>query len=75
MEQARRSPIIAAVSTRLARLRALPALTPEGVAGVVADAAATGRRHVVIPARVTLLHLIRELPSRLNDLLLIGIDR
>ena len=74
MEQARRSPTIAAVSARLARLRALPTLTPEGVAFAMVEAAVAGRRHVVIPSRVTLLHLIRELPSRLNDLLLSGID-
>ena len=74
MEQARRSPTIAAVSARLARLRALPTLTPEGVALAMVEAAVAGRRHVVIPSRVTLLHLIRELPSRLNDLLLSGID-
>jgi short-subunit dehydrogenase len=74
MEQARRSPTIAAVSARLARVRALPTLTPGQVAKAVADAAAGGRRHMVIPSRVTPFHLIRELPSRLNDALLIGID-
>ena len=74
MEHARRSPTIAAVSARLARLRALPTLTPEGAAFAMVEAAVAGRRHVVLPTRVTLLHLIRELPSRLNDLLLNGID-
>jgi short-subunit dehydrogenase len=74
MEQARRSPTIAAVSARLARVRALPTLTPEQVARDVTDAAVAGRRHLVTPRRVTAMHLIRELPSRLNDALLIGIE-
>ena len=74
MEQARRSPTIAGVSARLNRVRALPTLTPEQVATQIADAAAAGARHLVTPRRVTPVHLIRELPSRLNDGLLIGID-
>ncbi|HEV7864527.1 MAG TPA: SDR family NAD(P)-dependent oxidoreductase [Acidimicrobiia bacterium] len=74
MEQARRSPTIAAVSARLNRVRALPTLTPEQVAAQIADAAAAGARHLVTPTRVTPVHLIRELPSRLNDGLLAGID-
>ena len=74
MEQARRSPTIAAVSARLNRVKALPTLTPQQVAARIADAAATGARHLVTPKRVTPVHLIRELPSRLNDGLLAGID-
>jgi short-subunit dehydrogenase len=74
MEQARRSPTIAAVSARLSRVKALPALTPEHVARKIADATAQGARHLVIPRRVTPVHLMRELPSRLNDGLLVGID-
>jgi len=74
MEQARRSPTIAAVSARLNRVRALPTLTPQQVAAQIADAAVAGARHLVTPRRVTPLHLIRELPSRLNDGLLAGID-
>lgn len=73
MEQARRSPTIAAVSARLARVRALPVLTPQRVARDIADAAACGVPHMVRPRRVVAVHLIRELPSRLNDALLIGI--
>jgi hypothetical protein len=73
MEQARRSPTIAAVSARLNRVRALPMLTPEQVAAQIAAAAAAGARHLVTPKRVTPVHLIRELPSRLNDGLLAGI--
>jgi short-subunit dehydrogenase len=74
MEQARRSPTIAAVSARLNRVRALPTLTPDQVAAQIADAAAAGARHLVTPKRVTPVHLIRELPSRLNDGLLAGLD-
>jgi len=73
MEHARRSPTIAAVSARLARVRALPVLTPEQVARDIADAAVRGVRHLVRPRRVAGAHLVRELPSRLNDALLIGI--
>lgn len=74
MEQARRSPTIAAVSARLAKVRALPTLTPPQVAAQIADAAVAGARHLVTPKRVTPVHLIRELPSRLNDGLLAGIE-
>ena len=74
MEQARRSTTIEAVSRRLARTRALPDITRELVARKVADAAVAGRRDQVVPARVRGFHLIRELPSRMNDALLIGID-
>lgn len=74
MEQARRSPTVAAVSRRLARLRALPTLTPEFVAHRLVDAVIEGRPHVVVPGRITGLHLIREMPSRMNDALLVGID-
>ena len=73
MEQARRSPTIAAVSRRLARTRALPAISRELVARKVVDATLAGRRDQVIPGRVRPFHQIRELPSRLNDALLIGL--
>jgi short-subunit dehydrogenase len=74
MEAARTSPTIAAVSRRLARVHALPPLTTGAVAVAVVDAAATGRRHCVVPRRVLGMHLIRELPSRLNDAVLYRID-
>lgn len=73
MEKARQSPTVAAVSRRLARTHALPKLTPELVARKVVDAVAAGRSHVVVPARLGGLHLLRELPSRMNDALLAGI--
>jgi short-subunit dehydrogenase len=74
MEQARQSPTIEAVSRRLARTRALPDITPEDVARGIVAATAAGRRDVVLPRRVAVMHKIRELPSRMNDLLLLGID-
>jgi len=74
MERARRSPTIAAVSDRLAVINFLPSLTREQVAGKIADGVAQGRRSVIVPARVAGLHAIREFPSRMNDLMLLGID-
>jgi short-subunit dehydrogenase len=74
MERARESPTIAAVSRRLARTRSMPTLTRETVAAKIVDAAVSGRRVEVVPRRVRPLHTIRELPSRMNDLLLIGLD-
>jgi short-subunit dehydrogenase len=74
MERARQSPTIAAVSERLNKVRALPLLTPSQVAREIADATEAGVRHRIAPKRVTPVHLIRELPSRLNDGLLIGIE-
>jgi short-subunit dehydrogenase len=74
MEQARQSPTIAAVSRRLARLHALPSITAETVARKIADGVEAGKRHVVVPARAAPFHLLRELPSRMNDLLLRGIE-
>jgi uncharacterized protein len=74
MEQARRSPTIAAVSRRLGVIKALPAITAELVASRIADGVADGRRSVVVPGRVAGLHAIREFPSRLNDIMLLGID-
>ena len=74
MEDARRSPTIAAVSARLDRVRAMPLQTPEAVAARIVDAVARGARTLVLPARVAAFHGLRELPSRVNDLLLRGID-
>jgi short-subunit dehydrogenase len=74
MENARSSPTIAAISRRLARSKALPEVTAQDVAGAVAEAVERGRRHCIVPRRVTPLQLIRELPSRINDGILVGID-
>jgi short-subunit dehydrogenase len=74
MENARTSPTIAAISRRLARSRALPEVTAQDVASNVVEAVERGRRHCIVPRRVTPLQLMRELPSRINDGILIGID-
>lgn len=74
MERARQSPTIAAVSRRLARTHAMPALSVERVARKIVDGTVAGRRDTVVPQRVRGLHLLREVPSRMNDVLLIGID-
>jgi hypothetical protein len=55
-------------------MHAMPSLTTTDVAAAVVDATAAGRRHCVVPRRVTGFHQLRELPSRINDLLLLGID-
>jgi len=74
MEQARRSPTIAAVSQRLARTHAMPALSIELVARRIVDGTVAGKRDTVVPRRVRGFHVLRELPSRMNDVLLIGIE-
>jgi uncharacterized protein len=74
MEQARRSPTIAAISKRFARVKAMPTITTATVARKVVDATVAGRRNLVVPARMGSFHTIRELPSRVNDLLMAGIE-
>ena len=73
MEQARQSPTIAAISTRFARVHAMPTITTATVARHVVDASAAGHRTCAVPRRMGSFHAIRELPSRINDLLMLGI--
>jgi uncharacterized protein len=73
MEDARQSPIIAAVSARLARTKALPSISPAEVAAAVADAVAHNRRSVTVPRRIAPMIGLRNVPSRLQDLVLRGI--
>jgi short-subunit dehydrogenase len=73
MEDARQSPIIAAVSARLARTRALPSIAPTDVAAAVADAVLRNRRHVAVPRRIAPMIGLRNAPSRFQDLMLRGI--
>jgi short-subunit dehydrogenase len=73
MEDARQSPIIAAVSARLARTRALPSIAPADVAAAVADAVAHNRRSVTVPRRIAPMIGLRNAPSRLQDVVLRGI--
>ena len=74
MEVARQSPTIAAVSKRFAKVKAMPTITTATVARKVVDATVARRRNLVVPRRMGSFHTIRELPSRVNDLLMAGID-
>ena len=67
MESIRENPRIAAMSVRLARLRAFGTLTPEHVAETIVDAALAGRASVVIPRRAAPLHHLQLLPTRITD--------
>jgi short-subunit dehydrogenase len=73
MEDARQSPIIAAVSARLARTKALPSISPTDVAAAVADAVAHDRRYVAVPRRIGPMIALRNVPSRLQDVVLRGV--
>jgi short-subunit dehydrogenase len=73
MEEARQSPVIAAVSRRLARTRAMPDLSTALVAVKVADAVERDAAYVTIPARISVMIGLRNLPSRIQDLALIGL--
>jgi short-subunit dehydrogenase len=74
MEVARQSPTIAAVSKRFAKVKAMPTITTTHVAGKIVDATVAGRRNSVVPRRMGSFHSIREFPSRVNDLLMAGIE-
>lgn len=74
MEDARRSPVIAAVSARLARIRAMPDIEAADVARAVAQAVERNSRYVSVPRRIGPLIALRNLPSRLQGLALRGID-
>jgi len=74
MEVARQSPTIAAISERFAKMKAMPTITTETVARKVVDATVARRRNLVVPRRMGLFHTIREFPSRVNDLLMAGIE-
>jgi short-subunit dehydrogenase len=73
MEQARQSPIIAAVSVRLARSKILPMITPADAARAIADAVRREAQYVAVPRRLGAIIGLRNLPSRLQDLALIGL--
>jgi short-subunit dehydrogenase len=73
MEDARQSPNIAAVSARLARTRALPDLSTVQVAKEIADAVERDADFVSIPRRVSAMIGLRNLPTRIQDLALIGL--
>jgi short-subunit dehydrogenase len=73
MEDSRQSPVIAAVSERLAKTRTMPDLSPTTVAVAVADAVERNARYATIPKRISPLIALRNLPSRLQDLALMGL--
>ena len=73
MEQARQSPIIEAVSVRLARSKILPMITPADAARAVADAVHQQAQYVAVTRRLAAVIGLRNLPSRLQDVALIGL--
>jgi short-subunit dehydrogenase len=74
MEDVRRSPVISAVSARLARTRALPEIAPHDVARAIVRTVESGKSgHVSVPRRIGPLIGLYNLPSRLQDVVLRGI--
>jgi uncharacterized protein len=73
MEDARISPTIAAVSERMARIKALPSIAPGRVAKSVANAVERNATNVSVPRRIGSMIGLHNLPSRLQDLALIGL--
>jgi short-subunit dehydrogenase len=73
MEEARQSPIIAAVSERLAKTRALPTVDAAAVARAVADAVERNARSVNVPRRIGPVVGLRDVPSKMQDVLLRGL--
>jgi hypothetical protein len=73
MERARSSPVIAAVSEKLARTRALPTVPTALVADGIVRAVERDARHACVPRRIGPVVALRDVPSRLQDLLLRGI--
>jgi len=73
MEDARSSPVIAAVSAKLARTHALPSIAPAQVARAIVRAVERNARYCNVPRRIGPVIQLRDLPSRLQDALLHGI--
>jgi short-subunit dehydrogenase len=73
MEQARQSPIIAAVSVRLARSKILPMITAADAARAIANAVHQQAQYIAVPRRLAAIIGLRNLPSRLQDVALIGL--
>lgn len=73
MEDSRQSPVIAAVSERLAKTRTMPELSPFAVAETVANAVERNAKYVTIPKRISSMIALRNLPSRIQDLALLGL--
>lgn len=73
MEDARKSEVIAAVSNKLLRTRALPSISPTDVAHAIVRGVERGSRRVSVPKRIDPIIGIRDVPSSLQDVLLRGI--
>jgi short-subunit dehydrogenase len=73
MEDARKSEVIAAVSNKLSRTRALPPISATDVARAIVRAVERGARRVSVPKRIDPIIGIRDVPSSLQDVLLRGI--
>jgi short-subunit dehydrogenase len=73
MEDSRQSPVIAAVSARLAKTRTMPDLSTTAVADAVANAIERNAKYVTIPKRISSMIALRNLPSRVQDLTLMGL--
>lgn len=73
MEEARTSPVIAAVSAKLARTRAMPSIDTVQVARAIVRATERQQRYCCLPRRMGPIVALRDVPSRLQDLLLRGL--
>ena len=69
--EGREDPLVAAIADRVG---AMGTLTPERVAKASLDALATDRLIQVIPPAAAPIYWLRQIPSRLMDLALHGID-
>ena len=72
LAEGRRDPVLAAVDRRL---KLLGALNPDDVAVALAKALETDRETLVMPKAVAPMYHLRQVPSRLADLLMYKIDR
>lgn len=72
MTESQADSIAGAQASRLGRL---PALTVESVASALADGIERGRMDIVLPPLAAPVHHFRALPTRLVDLIMVGIPR
>lgn len=64
---------VAALLRRLRLFRLVPMASPEAVARKTVDATITGSRHVRMPRRLLVNHLLREAPTRIIEGLTTGV--
>jgi short-subunit dehydrogenase len=72
MADAFESPPIRVAARRMERLGVMPALEIPDLTARLCDAIEARRSRLVLPARMTPMHDLREIPSLLNDLLIAG---